>query len=203
MGFRLFTTFSSIRFNLDLCWGLWSTRTWVLYRDIESICIILHTNIQLQQQQLLKLISFSWVDLIYKWERGWESNSKTNIPYNSLRQYKISWCTFNQQMKDLYNRNLKSLQKEIQEDIRKRKCLPGSWIVLIIILKMAILPKANYRFKIIPIKIPTQFFTDLERTVLNFLWKINNPGQLKNPVEYRTFKRHPHSWLNALPQVIE
>jgi hypothetical protein len=41
---------------------------------------------------------------------------------------------------------------------------------------MAILPKTTYRFNAIPIKIPTQFLIDLERTVLNFTWKNQNPG---------------------------
>ena len=32
-----------------------------------------------------------------------------------------------------------------------------------------------YRFNTIPIKIPTQFFPNLKRTILNFIWKDKKP----------------------------
>ena len=48
-------------------------------------------------------------------------------------------------MEDLYDKNFKSLKNKTEEDTRKRKNLPCSWIGKINIVKMAILPKAIYR----------------------------------------------------------
>ena len=87
--------------------------------------------------------------------------------------------------------------KQIKDNTNICKDIPCSWIRIINIAKITILYKAICIFKLIPIKLPKAFFTELESNVFYLYGNRKDPKYPKNPEKEKWSWRNQAPWLQS------
>jgi hypothetical protein len=94
------------------------------------------------------------VPFFYSKDNQAEKEIRETTPFTIVTNIKYLGVTLTKQVKDLYNKNFKSLKKEIGEDLRRWKDLPCSWIGRINTGKNGHLTKSNLQIECDLIKFP-------------------------------------------------
>ena len=116
-----------------------------------------------------------------------EREIKAPIPLTTApRSVRYLGINLTEEAKELYPKSYRALLKAIEEDTKRWKRIPCSWIGRINLLKVSMLPRAIYTFNALPIKIPWTPLRELEHVILRSVWNQKRPRIARGILEKKT-----------------
>ena len=133
-------------------------------------------------------------DSLYTINKLSEREIKETIPF-TIASKRIKYLGINlpKEVKDLYSENYKTLMKKIEDDTNRWKdTMFLDWKNHY--CENDYIAQSNYRFNVIPIKLPMAFFTELEQKNLKICMETQ-----KTPDSQSSLEGKKPSWRNQTP----
>lgn len=109
------------------------------------------------------------------------SSAKIGLPFQwTDKSIPFLGIQFTSSLSELFTANYPQILKNLSNMMNSWSHLPISWLGRINAIKMTLLPKLLYLFRVLPIPIPAYYLRIIQRKVMSFIWGSSKPRIQQN-----------------------